>query len=55
VTIADICLLSITATMKVLKIEIAGIPTIDRIVATCEAMEAFAKADPLKQVGAPAN
>jgi maleylacetoacetate isomerase/maleylpyruvate isomerase len=55
VTIADICLLSITATMKVLKIDIAGIPTIDRIVATCEAMEAFAKADPLKQVGAPAN
>ena len=55
VTIADICLLSITATMKVLKIEIAGIPTINRIVATCEAMEAFAKADPLKQVGAPAN
>jgi maleylacetoacetate isomerase len=53
VGIADICLVSITATMKVLKIEVADIPTIDRIVARCEAMEAFAKADPMKQVGAP--
>lgn len=53
VGIADICLLSITATMKVLKIPVKNAPTIDRIVATCETLEAFAKADPVKQVGAP--
>jgi maleylacetoacetate isomerase len=53
VGIADICLASITATMKVLNIPVKNAPTIDRIIATCEAMEAFAKADPMKQVGAP--
>lgn len=54
VTLADICLLSITAVMKVFKINVADIPTIDRIVAKCESLEAFAKADPQKQEGAPA-
>jgi maleylacetoacetate isomerase len=53
VTMADICLCSITAMLRVLKIAVADIPTIDAIVARCEAMEAFAKADPMKQVGAP--
>jgi maleylacetoacetate isomerase len=51
--IADICLLSITATMRVLKIPVKDAPTIDRIVARCAALEAFAKADPMKQAGAP--
>ena len=54
VTIADICLASITAVAKVFKIDVTTIPTIDRIIATCQSMEAFAKADPYKQVGAPA-
>lgn len=53
ITIADICLASIPAVMKIFKISVAGIPTIERIVARCEAQEAFAKADPLKQTGAP--
>ena len=53
VTIADICLASIIAVMRTLKITVPGIPTIDRIVARCDAHEAFAKADPLKQIGAP--
>lgn len=53
-TIADICLCSITAVARVFKIEVADIPTVSRIVATCEAMDAFAKADPLRQAGAPA-
>jgi maleylacetoacetate isomerase len=53
VTLADICLLSITATMRVLKIPVKDVPTIARIVARCEAMEAFAKADPFRQAGAP--
>ena len=53
-TIADICLASIVAVMRVFKIEVAGIPTVQRIMAECEAREAFAKADPMRQVGAPA-
>jgi maleylacetoacetate isomerase len=53
VGMADICLASITATMKVLNIPVKDAPTIERIVAKCEAIEAFAKADPMKQLGAP--
>ncbi len=53
VTIADICLASITAVMKIFKISVAGLPTIERIIERCEALEAFAKADPFKQAGAP--
>ena len=53
ITIADICLASIPAVMKVFKIPLAGVPTIERIVARCETNEAFAKADPFKQTGAP--
>ncbi|CAN5542446.1 maleylacetoacetate isomerase [soil metagenome] len=54
VTMADICLASITVIMRALKISVSDIPTIDAIVARCEALDAFAKADPMKQVGAPA-
>ncbi|MET0220221.1 MAG: maleylacetoacetate isomerase [Tardiphaga sp.] len=53
VTIADICLGSITALVRVNKLAVPPTPTIDRIMARCEAMEAFAKADPMKQIGAP--
>lgn len=53
-TIADICLASIVVVVRVFKIEVSGIPTIDRIVARCEALDAFARAHPLRQVGAPA-
>ncbi|GGE22009.1 maleylacetoacetate isomerase [Aureimonas endophytica] len=53
VTIADICLASITAVMKVFDINVAGIPTVERILAECEAMPAFAAADPFLQTGAP--
>ena len=54
VTLADICLASIIVVMRVFKIEVANIPTIDRIMAACEKNEAFAKADPRRQEGAPA-
>ncbi len=54
VTMADICLASIAAVMRVFKIEVAGTPTIDRIVARCEALPAFANAAPNRQAGAPA-
>jgi maleylacetoacetate isomerase len=53
ITIADICLASIPAVMKIFKIPVEGVPTIERIVARCEENEAFAKADPFKQAGAP--
>jgi maleylacetoacetate isomerase len=52
-TMADICLASIVAVMRVFKMSVPDIPTIDRIIARCDAMDAFAKADPFKQVGAP--
>jgi maleylacetoacetate isomerase len=54
VTMADIVLASIPAVMKVFGIEVAGTPTIDRIVATCGELDAFQRAAPMKQAGAPA-
>ena len=53
VTMADICLVSIVAVMRVFKIATTDTPTVDRIVAACDALEAFRRADPLRQVGAP--
>jgi maleylacetoacetate isomerase/maleylpyruvate isomerase len=53
VTMADILLMSIVAVMRVFKISVAGVPTIDRIVALCETQDAFARAAPLLQEGAP--
>lgn len=55
VTLADICLASIPAVMKVFNIKVEGTPTVDAIVARCEAMPAFAGADPFHQTGAPQN
>lgn len=52
-TIADICLASIVVVMRVFRIEVADTPTVDRVMAACEQLEAFAKADPRRQVGAP--
>ena len=53
ITIADICTASILAVMPIFKIEVGGIPTIQRIMAKCMAQEAFVKAEPLAQAGAP--
>ena len=53
ITLADICVASILAVTRIFKIDVAGIPTVDRIMAACEAHEAFAKAAPSRQVGAP--
>jgi maleylacetoacetate isomerase len=54
VTMADICLASVLAVMGVLRIDIGGLPTIERIVARCHTLDAFARAQPARQVGAPA-
>ena len=52
-TIADICLASIVVVMRIFKIEVADIPTVHRIMAACEQLDAFANANPGRQVGAP--
>lgn len=53
-TMADICLASIMSMVKVLNIRVPATPTIDRIMAHCNALEAFARAQPSRQAGAPA-
>ena len=53
-TVADICLASIIVVMRIFKIEVSDIPTVNRIMAACEQLDAFAKADPGRQTGAPA-
>ncbi|WP_311222214.1 MULTISPECIES: maleylacetoacetate isomerase [unclassified Acidovorax] len=52
-TMADICLASVVAVMRVLKIHVDHTPTIDRIIGQCDGVEAFAKAHPGRQLGAP--
>jgi maleylacetoacetate isomerase len=39
---------SIIVVMRVFKIEVAGIPTTNRIMATCEQLDAFARAEPTR-------
>jgi len=51
--LADICLASIVVVTRVFKIEVDGIPTVRRIMANCEKLEAFTRADPRRQAGAP--
>jgi maleylacetoacetate isomerase len=53
VTTADICLASIIAVTRVLKVTIPNIPIIDRVVARCDQHPAFQKAEPSRQQGAP--
>ena len=53
VTLADICLASILVVMRVFKVEVPNIPTVQRIMAECEKLDAFAKAAPSLQAGAP--
>jgi maleylacetoacetate isomerase len=53
VTIADICLASLVAVGRVFGFELIAYPTVARIIARCEAIEAFERASPTRQVGAP--
>jgi len=53
-TMADVCLASVLVVARVFKLEFDGIPTVARIMAACEGLEAFAQADPRRQAGAPA-
>ena len=54
-TMADICLASVVVVMRVFKITVPDTPTVDRIMAACEANPAFARAEPSRQQGAPAQ
>jgi maleylacetoacetate isomerase len=55
VTIADICLASQGAGANFFKVDLAPFPTFKRIVDTCNQIDAFARAHPLKQPGAPTS
>jgi maleylacetoacetate isomerase len=55
VTIADICLASQAAGAKFFSVDIAPFPNVARIVETCLKIDAFARAHPLRQRGAPST
>ena len=54
ITIADICLASQAAGAGFFKVDLGSFPTFKRVVDACMENEAFARAHPLKQPGAPA-
>ncbi len=53
-TIADLCLMSQAMGARNFQVDFADLPTVSRIVAACLAQDAFARALPLRQPGAPA-
>jgi len=55
VTVADLCLVSHAVGAKLFNVDLAPYPTVARIVETCLKQDAFARAHPLKQPGAPAT
>jgi maleylacetoacetate isomerase len=55
VTVADICVVSQAAGAKFFQVDTGPFPTVNRIVDRCQAIDAFARAHPLKQPGAPVS
>ena len=55
VTIADICLASQAAGAEFFGVDIAPFPNVARIAKTCLTIDAFARAHPLRQHGAPST
>jgi maleylacetoacetate isomerase len=55
ITIADICLASQAAGAGFFKVDLGPFPAFKRVVDNCMQNEAFARAHPLKQPGAPAS
>jgi maleylacetoacetate isomerase len=53
VTFADICLGNLGAAVRVARLDMATWPTVARIIAACDEMEAFRNANPRLQLGAP--
>ncbi len=54
ITVADLCLASQAAGAHFFKVDMAPYPTVKRIADNCMKNDAFARAHPLKQPGAPA-
>jgi maleylacetoacetate isomerase len=54
-TLADLCLISQSLGAKNFKVDTSDLPTISRITEACLALDAFARAQPLRQPGAPAS
>lgn len=54
-TIADLCLVSQAMGARGFKVETVDLPTVHRIVEACLSIDAFARAVPLRQPGAPAS
>jgi maleylacetoacetate isomerase len=54
-TFADLCLLSQVMGARGFQVGTADLPTVDRIAAACLELDAFARALPLRQPGAPAQ
>lgn len=52
-TLADLCFISHFMAAKVFGVDVSAFPTASRIAENCLAIEAFAKAQPLLQPGAP--
>ena len=50
---ADLCLMSCLMGVRVFKLEVGPMPTLDRIAASCRALDAFQRAEPERQLGAP--
>ena len=55
ITIADICIASQGAGSNFFKVDLAPFPNFKRVLDACMTNEAFARAHPLKQPGAPAS
>jgi glutathione S-transferase len=54
ITVADICIASQGAGASFFKVDLAPFPNFKRVLDACNKNEAFARAHPLKQPGAPA-
>jgi maleylacetoacetate isomerase len=52
ITMADLCLISLTAGAQLFKSSLDRVPTVARIAETCAGHDAFARAHPLNQPGA---
>ena len=55
VTLADICIASQAAGAKFFNVDTAPFPNFARVAEACQGIDAFARAHPLKQPGAPAS
>jgi maleylacetoacetate isomerase len=54
-SIADLCLISQVMGARGFKVDTSDLPTVNRITEACLALDAFARALPLRQPGAPAS